>query len=246
MKVMSFNLCCWGSEELSVENRAPRVAATIRKYSPDLFGVQEATPFWMAYLKENLPEYASVGAGREEKGKGESSAIFYKKSVFDLKSAETFWLSETPDVVSLGWDADCKRVCTRANLINLEDGKEYCYYNTHLDHVGPNAQLNGIKLINESMKKYAEYPMILTGDFNVFPDSEVYAEVFLKDTRIASGFTGKCSTYHGYGHYTDEEDVIIDYCFVSENLTVKSYQVATDKVDGKYVSDHYPVIAEIE
>ena len=97
-----------------------------------------------------------------------------------------------------------------------------------------------------ALKKYAEYPLILTGDFNVFPDSEVYAEVFLKDTRIASGFTGKCSTYHGYGHYTDEEDVIIDYCFVSDNLTVKSYQVATDKVDGKYVSDHYPVIAEIE
>ena len=246
MKVMSFNICCWGSEENSVENRAPRVAATIRKYSPDLFGVQEATPYWMAYLKENLPEYASVGVGREEKGEGESSAIFYKKSMFDLKSAETFWLSETPDVVSLGWDADCKRVCTRANLINLEDGKEYCYYNTHLDHVGPKAQLNGINLIIESMKKYADYPIILTGDFNVFPDSEVYAAVPLNDTRIASGFDGKCSTFHGYGHYRDEEDVIIDYCFVSEKFTVKSYQVATDKVDGKYVSDHYPVIAEIE
>lgn len=246
MKVMSFNICCWGEKELSVENRAPRVTATIRKYSPDLFGVQEATPYWMAYLKENLSEYASVGTGREENGQGESSAIFYKKSVFDLKSAETFWLSETPDAVSLGWDAAYKRVCTRASLIRLEDGKEYCCYNTHLDHKGATAQLNGIKLINESMKKYVNYPIILTGDFNVTPDSEVYAAVLLKDTRIASGYSAKCSTYHGYGTYSDEENMIIDYCFVSEGVAVKSYLVATDKIDGQYVSDHYPIVAEVE
>ena len=112
--------------------------------------------------------------------------------------------------------------------------------------MGVNAQVNGIKLINESMKKYAGYPTILTGDFNVFPDSEVYAAVALKDTRIASGFDGKCSTYHGYGHYKDEEDVIIDYCFVSDDINVTDYLVATDKVEGKFVSDHYPVVAEIE
>lgn len=244
MKVMSFNLCCWGDNELSVSNRAPRVKETILKYAPDLIGVQEATPWWMSYLKENLSEYNSVGVGREEDGLGESSAIFFKKSIFDLKSAETFWLSETPDVVSCGWDAAFNRVCTIANLIRLEDGKEFYYYNTHLDHIGSEAQVNGIKLINESIRKHQGYPVIFTGDFNVTPDSKAYAEVFLKDAREVSEYMSNKGTFHAYGELPVEEVCIIDYCFVSEDIAVKDYKVITDKVDNQYISDHYPVLVE--
>ncbi|MBP3323278.1 MAG: endonuclease/exonuclease/phosphatase family protein [Clostridia bacterium] len=244
MKIMSINLCCWGSDNLSVANRKERVKCIVEKYKPELIGVQEATTYWMQYLKNNLTDYFCVGIGRDENGTGEAMAIFYNKNVFDLKESKTFWLSETPDVVSKGWDGNCKRTCTKAVLVRLSDGKEFVYFNTHLDHVGTKAQLEGVKLINKEIEKYSDSPVILTGDFNVKPSSEAYKNVILKDTRVLTDYSENIGTWHNFGKNSDADAPIIDYCFINDNITALSYKVITDKVDGEFVTDHYPVLVE--
>ncbi len=246
MKIMSINLCSWGKENLSIENRTSRVKSIIEKYSPDLIGVQEATTYWYAYLKNTLTDYFAVGIGRDENGTGEAMAIFYKKAMFDLKNSDTFWLSETPEVVSKGWDGACRRTCTKANLLRISDGKEFIYFNTHLDHVGEKAQVEGVKLINEAIKNYSCYPVILTGDFNVTPESEAYKAVILKDTRALTNYSEKIGTWHNFGNIADCDAPVIDYCFVNDNIKTLSYKVITDKVENDFVTDHYPVLVEIE
>lgn len=250
MKVMSINLCSWGDGELSIPRRMPRVLAVLKKYAPDLIGVQEATEEWMEYLKKNLEEYGWYGAGREENGAGEASAVFYKKELYSPLEEEMFWLSETPDRVSLGWDGRCRRVCTKVVLRSRADGKEFAFFNTHLDHIGPVAQKKGAELVNERARAYGErMPVILTGDFNVSFGSEAYESITLLDARKIAESTETGGTWHGYGEISREgmeRELPIDHCFVSGDLTVKSYRAVKDQVEGKFISDHYPILVELK
>lgn len=113
VRIMSFNILSERFGENSVINRKEAVAKTIAEYYPDSFGAQECTTLWMAYLKQQLPEYGSVGElSTEVPFLGGYSPVFYLKNKYDVVDSGTFWLSEIPDVSSLGWDAGSIRVCT--------------------------------------------------------------------------------------------------------------------------------------
>ncbi|MEQ1555061.1 MAG: endonuclease, partial [Ferruginibacter sp.] len=116
-------------------HRKAFLASQIVFYAPDIFGVQEATPNEMVDLDSMLQTYSHIGNGREGIGKGEASAIFYNKSKFKIKNETTFWLSETPNVMSKGWDASYLRVCTYALFTDIKNKKTFWVFNTHLDHM---------------------------------------------------------------------------------------------------------------
>ena len=249
MKVMSFNLLCSGKFRRRWQNRIPLAVRLIRNYEPDTFGVQEAHIGWMNALAASLPDYAWVGVGRDDGAeKGEFSAVFFRRDMFTLIDSGTFWLSETPEKPGLGWDADYIRVCTWALLENVETGKRFVHFNTHLDHIGPVAQQKGAELVAErSRTLFADVPAVFTGDFNVTPDSAPCKAVksggFL-DARDVAPTTDKGVTFHDFE--SGRESSVIDYVFVRGDVKVNSFAVIRDKVDGDLPSDHYPVIAEID
>ena len=248
LKVMSFNILCLGNGEYEWQKRAPHVVELIKKNNPDLLGVQEATPDWMEYLKENLSDFDHVGLGREDdKGDGEHSAIFYNKDRFILENADTFWLSETPREPSFGWDAACKRVCTWAILRDAKTTKKLIFFNTHTDHVGKIALKNGIKLILEKIKKISFLPVLLSGDFNLKEGSSNYNVIvnsgLVRDTKYSCDNTMNSVTFNGFDN---EEPCIIDYIFANDKFNTLKYYVETEKNGELYISDHYPVIAELE
>ena len=249
MKVMSFNLLCSGKFRRRWQNRIPLAVRIIRNYEPDTFGVQEAHIGWMNALAASLPDYAWVGVGRDDGAeKGEFSAVFFRRDMFTLIDSGTFWLSETPEKPGLGWDADCIRVCTWALLENVETGKRFVHFNTHLDHIGPVAQQKGAELVAErSRTLFADVPAFFTGDFNVTPDSAPCKAVksggFL-DARDVAPVTDKGVTFHDFE--SGRESSVIDYVFVRGDVKVNSFSVIRDKIDGDLPSDHYPVIAEID
>ena len=149
-RVLTFNLLCAGKGERAWEKRVPKVVKIIREADPDSFGVQEAHWEWMQALTENLPEYDYVGVGREDGDKdGEFSAVFYKKDKFTASESGNFWISETPEKPSKGWDSACTRIATFVKLTDKTDGSSYVHFNTHLDHVGRIAQITGAKMIQE-------------------------------------------------------------------------------------------------
>ena len=198
INVMSFNIR-YDNPEDSLDNwkfRKDRAANAIRFYNVDILGTQEVLHNQLEDLKQRLPEYDVIGVGREDgKEKGEYSALWYKKDRFTLIDSGYFWLSETPEVAgSKGWDGACERIASWAKLKDKVSGKEVFALNTHLDHVGIVARCEGISLMLNKVNQLSDgLPVIVTGDFNSEPESDVIKHVtdptdpeHLTDARTAS------------------------------------------------------------
>lgn len=236
------------------KNRITKVGDLIKKYNPDLLGVQEALPNQVRDLQNILSEYAFVGVGREDgEEKGEYSAIYFKKNQFELMNQSTFWLSTTPQVPgSKSWDAAITRIVTWALLKEKSSGKEFFYANTHFDHVGKEAREQSAHIIKSYITGFRygigrELPVIITGDFNSEPTEPAYKtmingqEVKLVDSRPADNNTG---TFCGF-EVNKIECRTIDFIFHSTHWRASHYQVIQDH-DGKfYPSDHLPVLTTL-
>ncbi|MBR6832481.1 MAG: endonuclease/exonuclease/phosphatase family protein [Fibrobacter sp.] len=230
--------------------RVPYTVEFIEMMDNDVIGMQEATLIQIDSMLNRMPQYHYVGkASRDGKKSGNYNPIFYKHEKLDLVDSRTFWLSETPNKPSMGWDTDSKRVCTWALFREKDSGITFAVYNTHLDHIGRNARINGAKLILDSLAYHSKVPVFLMGDFNSEKDSEVYNLVnnsgFVKDSygaahkKFSSG-----GTFNAFD--TDKEPrKIIDFVFVNEMVEVMRYGVLNNFYwkSGKprYYSDHFPV-----
>jgi endonuclease/exonuclease/phosphatase family metal-dependent hydrolase len=256
LNVMTFNIR-YDNPGDSLNNwqyRKDVAAEIIREYDVDLLGTQEVLANQLNDLKERLPQYAVIGAGRTDgKEAGEYSAIFYKKDKFEAEKSGYFWLSETPEVAgSKGWDGACERMATWAVLKDKHTGKRLFFINTHLDHVGKVARREGVKLLMERTKEACNgLPVIITGDFNASPESEVIQLVLTDgkffDTRLlAPPVAEPTGTFHGFGEIPEARRSLIDYIFVTGEVTVNAYAVVPEKRNDIYLSDHRPVYVEIE
>lgn len=232
------------------DNRKEKVYDLILKYSPDIFGVQEALPNQVTDLDKNVDGYRYIGVGRDDgKQKGEYSAIFFKENLFDLLDNNTFWLSETPDVPgSKSWDAAITRVATWAKLRHKASGKEFLVMNTHFDHIGKEARKQSAGMIKQQAEKLANgQPVIITGDFNITRDEEPYS-VLMNETGLKlndpAPKENPPGTFCNFG--VDSMPCrAIDYVFYSNHFTHENYQVLYDN-DGKYYpSDHVPVLVKV-
>lgn len=248
MRIMTFNLLCYGEGEHSMKNRTVLAARTILEQMPDSVGVQEATPQWMKWLDRNLHSYAYVGIGRDNgKKRGEYSAIFYLKDKYKVIDSGNFWISATPEKPSMGWDAVCKRICTWAVFEHAQNGQQYAHINTHLDHIGALARTNGIQMILNKAKDF-DMPLVCTGDFNLYEDGPLYKQLIsgvLHDTKHLAPDTMQSPTYHAFKSPADEKNVI-DFVLVNDKVKPLVYRVVTEGINGKFVSDHYPVYADVE
>ena len=160
----------------------------IRREAPDVFGVQEGLIDQLHYIDTECPQYARVGVGRDDGAeKGEFMAVYYLRDRFELLDSGTFWLSETPDKVSRGWDGACNRTVTWVELKDRKSGKEFFYFNTHLDHKGKAAREEGVKLgIVQKSGAWFNYGDIRLGQ------GRDNAKQFLKDNpEIANDIEGQ-------------------------------------------------------
>ena len=247
LRVMSFNIRCTNVGRDSWEDRIDIVTETMVKSEADSIGVQEATPEWMATLKETLTDYDYVGVGRDDgNNQGEYAAIFYLKDKYNLVDSGNFWLSETPEKPSLGWDAACTRICTWAVLENKETKEQYLHVNSHFDHEGIVARRESVKMILSFISEYKDLPVVFTADMNVQEGSENYTQFIqeLYDTKYEADDNMIYLTYHDTKPSKHQGD-IIDYVMINDNFNALSYKVVTAGIDDRYVSDHFPVYADL-
>ena len=234
-------------------NRKAFLSDQIKFYSPDVFGVQEALRRQVSYLDSTLAEYSYTGVGRDDgKEKGEYSAIFYDAEKLKLIENSTFWLSETPEKVSVGWDAAMERICTYALFENLVSGQKFYVFNTHFDHIGKVAREKSADLILKMAYKinHQNYPIIIMGDLNLVPDStpiKIMCSQLNDSKKVASEVSfGPEGTFNGF-NFQNPVTKRIDYIFVSkENTSVRKYAILSDSKNCLYPSDHLPVFVELE
>jgi len=233
-------------------DRAPVVANLLRFHDFDIFGTQEALKNQLDDINKALPAYARYGLGRDDgKEKGEHSAIFYKKDKFRLLRKGDFWLSQTPDKPSLGWDATCcNRIATWVYLQDLSTNKKFYFFNVHYDHQGMEARRESSKLLLRKINEIAgKEPVILTGDLNGDHNSEWYQTLansdLLKDTyRQVSHPYANNSSFNAFGKQLDKTE-IIDHVFVTEQFKVSKWGILTDTYHGKFPSDHFPILVKL-
>ena len=246
--VMSYNVRYGLADDgdNSWQNRRSATPAMLAKYKPDVFGVQEALPEQIDYILETAPDYQCYGIGRNDGVEGERMSIFYNTRRLEMEDCGTWWLSETPDVPSKGWDAKYPRTATWALLKDLESGREFYFVNTHLDHRGVNARREGLAMIvNKVSEMNPEIPMVLTGDFNVEPaDSCLLAlDGLMLDARLTARKTDATPSFNGF----KEPQKIIDYIYYNGFSGASRFHVVTETFDGKpFISDHYPIVSTLK
>jgi endonuclease/exonuclease/phosphatase family metal-dependent hydrolase len=254
IKVMSYNirLDVKSDGENWWEKRKDKVAGLMNYYEADFIGGQEVQHHQLQYLQQNLNGYDYIGVARDDgKEEGEYSCIFYKKNKFTVVQQSTFWLSSTPDSVSFGWNAACRRVCTYGLFKSNETKQLFWVFNTHFDHISKEARLESAKLIIKKIQQLNKknYPVVLSGDFNARPDDAPlqYTTANMQNSRSISQLVyGNEDTWNGF-KFSEKPDGCIDYIFVSRNkkIIVKKFATITDSYDMKYPSDHFPVMATI-
>ncbi|WP_345030332.1 endonuclease/exonuclease/phosphatase family protein [Ravibacter arvi] len=256
MRVMSYNIRYKNTIDSinGWEYRKENVAASIRYHGADVAGVQEAQPDQIADLEKLLPEFAWYGVPRVEGKSGEYTAIFYRKGRFTLEESGTFWMSETPDVKeSKSWDAFYPRTASWCKLKDKAAKKTFFFFNTHLDHRGEIARQKSAEVVLSQIRRYAgQHAVILTGDFNAVPESVTYGNVtkdgLLEDALGLSetAHYGPVRTSSGFFVRKEPLRAKIDYIFVNGKVRVLQHATITDQQEGRYYSDHLPVIAVVE
>lgn len=223
----------------------------VKQVSPEILGIQEGLERQVQYLDSVFPGYRHIGVGREDgKNKGEYSAIFYNREKIKVKKQGTFWLSPTPEQVSIGWDAALERICTYGLFKEKKSGKYFWAFNTHFDHIGEEARKNSAVLILKKIKELNKdgYPVILTGDFNSSVESEAYRLIVSKFLDCKSADKSMNMEPEGtFNGFTADQPAIerIDFIFCGYGAKPDSYSVIRESKEGRFASDHYPVISRI-
>jgi len=227
------------------DNRKASVINMAKMERPDFLCVQEAYFVQLDYLDKNLPEYKYIGVGRDDgRQGGEHMAILYRADRYEVLDHGDFWLSETPDICSRGWDAACHRIVTWGYFKDRKTGKTLYCFNTHLDHVGETARCESLKLIPMRIKSIAtdkKAPVFLTGDFNSTTDNVIFKPLkkLMKEAREDAPVTDHRGTFNGWGNAPN--NIVIDQIFY-RNATPLLYQTLDSDQYGRWlISDHYPI-----
>lgn len=268
MVIMSFNIR-YGTandKENAWTMRKALVWNVIRNHRPDVIGIQEGLRFQLDEIRKRVPGYAEIGVGRNDGAtKGEYTAILFRTARFRADEAGTFWLSDTPEKPgSKSWGNTIPRICTWAHFIDKQTHRSFYLYNTHLDHQSQPSRERSIELIAARIaaRAHRNDPVLITGDFNASEDNPVIrfakGEIprasgaddrpitpmrFIDTFRAVHADAEQVGTFHGF--HGGQSGPKIDYVFADPNITVREAAILHDRTDGRYPSDHYPVIARI-
>jgi endonuclease/exonuclease/phosphatase family metal-dependent hydrolase len=259
LAVMSFNIRYGTANdgENSWPVRRELVFDVIREHDPDVLGVQEALRFQLDEIGEALAGYGELGVGRDDgREAGEYAAILYKADRFEVSESGTFWFSDDPEAVgSIAWGANLPRICTWARLVEKSSGHAFYVFNVHLDHESQESRERSAELLLERIDARAHAdPVIVTGDFNAGEDNpavryvlgaaESHRTVELRDSfRTLHPYDADVGTFNGFEGRT--EGPKIDAVLVSGGWNVESAAIVRISRDGRYPSDHYPVVAVV-
>ncbi|MGO4522481.1 endonuclease/exonuclease/phosphatase family protein [Dyella sp. 2RAF44] len=250
LRVMSFNVrvpvAADGPNRW--EARRDLMVSTIREQHPDVLGTQELHQEQGDYIVSKLPEYTWFGIDRHGGHSDEHMGVFYRSDRLTLKDSGNFWLSDTPEVPgSITWGHPYPRMVTWALFEDKTTHRSFYYYNTHLPYQEQDepARVKGAKeMLGRLAKLPANAPFILTGDLNTDASSPTYALLTkeLVDTRaVASKVEGPEKTFHNFtGNPTERIDFILERGFKPTH-----FATLTTQKDGRYPSDHFPVVADL-
>ena len=259
LKVMTFNIRTRTIiDGLNHWNRRKGlVNDVIADNSADIVGLQEAKNSQLKYVESALPEYTAYAIGRSNGQRGgESCPILYRTDRFSLLDAGTFWFSDTPSVAgSKGWGNLPPRICSWVHLVETNTGSGLYVYNLHLDNLSQKSRAKSVQLLTEKIAaRETNEPFIVMGDFNMEmtnPAMRWLNRIGIGKPRLASTDVWQSihpnrslGTRHGFSGRTSGPQ--IDHIRISSNLHATDARIDARNRNGRYPSDHFPVVANIQ
>jgi endonuclease/exonuclease/phosphatase family metal-dependent hydrolase len=275
IRVLSYNVryANRGDHHDAWHDRRDAVGRLVRFHRPDVAAFQEPLPEQRSDLRERLPGYEFVGRGRGADGEGEGCPIAVRSDRWAVVEDGTFWLSETPDEPSTGWDASYPRIATWARVRAVDGDAALRVVNTHFDHVSARARRESARLLRERLPAVATAdgtggdpdgaaPLVLVGDLNCTPGSEPHrilvgdesgaesgapsgAAISLRDAAAAADLRhGPETSLTDFARLIESRR--IDHALVSPAVSVDAFATLADRDDrGRYPSDHLPILARL-
>jgi endonuclease/exonuclease/phosphatase family metal-dependent hydrolase len=240
-------------------NRREMVAELLRREACDFVGVQEALHEQLLALRQRLPEYDFVGVGRDDGDtRGEYSAILFRSDRWRPDRSGTFWLSDAPDQRgSKSFGNHTTRIVTWGRFLHKDTGAPLWVFNTHFDHQSQPSRVQSAALLARVIAEKAlpaRERIVVTGDLNAGEDNPAVQYLkgesggapvtFVDSFRVAHPEERDVGTFNGFKGTTGGAK--IDYIFVEPDVRVVQAAILRDHRDGRYPSDHFPVVAEVE
>lgn len=276
INVASFNVgfCRIAKDIPNWEGRRDFIMPLVKYHNFDIVGMQEPFSFQIDYLQKACPEYAVAGEIIRDlsyadiqkfspKGienfrrmcRNMNNPIFYKRDKFDLLEQGKFYFAPDQNKYELGFgfSFDAIRSCIWAKFREKKTGKEFYFFNLHLcvrkfkQYHKPAIELL-IKKVGEIAKGK---PFFISGDFNEYRTDE--SSIFLRESGIVNDsrevakfrYGSRKGTYNDYTLAPTTNDPI-DFIYASKNVAINRFATIGDHQDGKPISDHYPIVAEVE
>lgn len=253
LNIISFNIrYCDDPDGNSIKERSERLHKIISEYNADIIGFQEYRPEWEQYIEKYFGDkYEIFNKYRAEKDDVESAPILWNRDKFECEKTGYFWLSDTPEKESKGWDElyDCYRICLYAILRDKETGKRLNFMNTHFGF-GDSGQIKSSELIAKySLQIQSDNDVkstVLVGDFNMTPKAPGY-EAMVKNFTDLNAVTGNDlrDTFHAYDP-AEFKDAHIDFCFINKDVKPVSQKIIDKNIEGKFPSDHFGLDIKVE
>lgn len=232
------------------ELRRPLMRECLRNYSPDVIGTQEGYYQQLNDIKADFPEYDWIGQCRDGGSKGEFMAVLYRKSRLEPLAFDHFWLSDTPETIgSKSWGNPPPRMVTWVRFLDRKARREFYFFTTHIDG-NKRAQEKSALLIRQRVEALVPAaPVLLVGDFNAVPGRDKLHEMLVGEKHFSDTWQlAKERRGEGWSTFTGFKELVkndrrIDWILSRGNVTVDASEIVTFSRDGKFPSDHLPVVA---
>ncbi|WP_408010346.1 endonuclease/exonuclease/phosphatase family protein [Pseudalkalibacillus sp. A8] len=257
LRVMTYNVRFMNNAVPSPYNwdgRRPLVQRVIRSHMPDIIGTQEPLYQQVKEMASDLPEYDWIGLGKEGGSKGLFMPIFYRKTRFTPLEYDHYWLSDTPETIgSRSWGNINPRMVTWVKFLDHQTNQSFYFVNTHLDHISEESRQKSTTLILKKLKEFdPALPILMMGDFNVGPDSVVHQKLTKEGPLVDLWQVAERRINEGLGTFNAFRDPTgggpkdrIDWILSKGKVTVHEIGILDEREDGRFPSDHYPVIADL-
>jgi len=251
LTVMSFNIR-YGTANDGEDHwlrRREQLFTLLREQQADVVGLQEALHGQIEEILQAVPGYDYVGVGRSDgRRAGEFAAVLFRTARLRVRRSDTFWFSDTPGVVkSTSWGNQIERICTWAYFEDRE-GPAFYHYNVHLDHLSQPSRERSVALLLERIRsRDPKAPAVVTGDFNAGEENAAAVAMrgsFVDSFRVLRPGATEAGTFNGFKFGQIGGDKI-DFVFVEPGTEVLEAAIVRSSRDGRYPSDHFPVIARI-
>lgn len=213
-------------------------------------GTQEGLYEQLKDMQADLPDYDTIGLGREGGSRSEFMMVFYRKARLEPLAFDHFWLSDTPNVIgSSTWGNSNRRMVTWVRFRDRQTKQEFFFWNTHFDHEVQAAREKSAELVRKRVEALnTKQPVLLVGDFNAAAGTNQAYKIliegdFFKDTwqsareRIGEGV----ATFNNF-RALQKTGVRIDWILSRGDVIADKTEIVTFSRDGQFPSDHFPVV----